>query len=124
MFMITLCLYCCLSLIGFWLTDFYSAPDTPPIPSVYNNLDVHLPYSVFELLSFIDRFLADRFVEGTCPLCGFDDARGDQCDGCGKLLNAIELKDPKCKVCKGIPQVKSSNHLFLDLPKVSHVTCS
>lgn len=64
------------------------------------------------------RFLADRFVEGTCPLCGFDDARGDQCDGCGKLLNAIELKDPKCKVCKGIPQVKSSNHLFLDLPKI------
>lgn len=124
MFMITLCLYCCFSLTGFWLTSFYSAPATPPTPSVYNNLDIHVPYSVFELLSFIDRFLADRFVEGTCPLCGFDDARGDQCDGCGKLLNAIELKDPKCKVCKGIPQVKSSNHLFLDLPKVSHVTCS
>ncbi|XP_062603624.1 methionine--tRNA ligase, cytoplasmic-like isoform X3 [Saccostrea cucullata] len=64
------------------------------------------------------RFLADRFVEGTCPLCGYDDARGDQCDGCGKLLNAIDLRDPKCKVCQGIPMVKSSQHLFLDLPKI------
>ena len=61
------------------------------------------------------RFLADRYVEGTCPLCGFNDARGDQCDGCGKLLNAIELKDPHCKLCRRTPVVKSSNHLFLDL---------
>ena len=38
------------------------------------------------------RFLADRFVEGTCPLCSYDDARGDQCDKCGKLINAIDLK--------------------------------
>ncbi|XP_048727649.2 methionine--tRNA ligase, cytoplasmic-like [Ostrea edulis] len=65
------------------------------------------------------RFLADRFVEGTCPLCGYDDARGDQCDACGKLLNAVDLKDPKCKVCQGIPMVKSSRHLFLDLPKIA-----
>lgn len=65
-----------------------------------------------------DRFLADRFIEGTCPLCGFDDARGDQCDACGKLINAIELLHPKCKLCKGLPEVKSTKHLFLDLPKV------
>ena len=39
-----------------------------------------------------DRFLADRFVEGTCPLCNYADARGDQCDKCGKLINATELK--------------------------------
>lgn len=42
------------------------------------------------------KFLADRFIEGTCPLCGFADARGDQCDGCGKLLSATELVDPAC----------------------------
>ncbi|XP_067686292.1 methionine--tRNA ligase, cytoplasmic-like isoform X2 [Haliotis asinina] len=65
-----------------------------------------------------DRFLADRFVEGTCPLCGFDDARGDQCDGCGKLINAVELKKPKCKICGSTPVIKTSQHLFLDLPKV------
>ncbi|EDV21001.1 uncharacterized protein TRIADDRAFT_31114, partial [Trichoplax adhaerens] len=64
------------------------------------------------------RFLADRFVEGTCPFCTFPDARGDQCDKCGKLINAIELKAPRCKVCKSQPVIKSSKHLFLDLPKI------
>ncbi|RUS85185.1 hypothetical protein EGW08_007089 [Elysia chlorotica] len=65
-----------------------------------------------------DKFLADRFVEGTCPLCGFDDARGDQCDGCGKLLNAVDLVNPKCKICKASPVVLNSHHLFVDLPKL------
>ncbi|KAJ8307320.1 hypothetical protein KUTeg_015404 [Tegillarca granosa] len=65
-----------------------------------------------------DRFLADRFVEGTCPLCSYDDARGDQCDACGKLINAIDLKQPKCKLCKSSPSVKATQHLFLDLPKI------
>lgn len=46
------------------------------------------------------RFLADRLVEGTCPTpdCNYDSAQGDQCEKCGKLLNTIELKDPRCKV--------------------------
>ncbi|GFR81309.1 methionine--tRNA ligase, cytoplasmic-like [Elysia marginata] len=65
-----------------------------------------------------DKFLADRFVEGQCPLCSFDDARGDQCDGCGKLLNAIDLINPKCKMCKGSPIIVNSQHLFVDLPKL------
>uniref|UniRef100_A0A8C3W7Z9 Methionine--tRNA ligase, cytoplasmic n=1 Tax=Catagonus wagneri TaxID=51154 RepID=A0A8C3W7Z9_9CETA len=64
------------------------------------------------------RFLADRFVEGVCPFCGYEEARGDQCDKCGKLINAIELKKPQCKVCRSCPVVKSSRHLFLDLPKL------
>ncbi|XP_060077335.1 methionine--tRNA ligase, cytoplasmic-like [Ylistrum balloti] len=68
-----------------------------------------------------NRFLADRFVEGTCPLCNFDDARGDQCDACGKLINAIELKSPKCKLCRSTPVIRSSDHLFLDLPKMESV---
>ena len=38
------------------------------------------------------RFLADRFVEGVCPFCSYEDARGDQCDKCGRLINATELK--------------------------------
>ncbi|BFZ06408.1 hypothetical protein BsWGS_09447 [Bradybaena similaris] len=65
-----------------------------------------------------DKFLADRFVEGTCPMCNYDDARGDQCDGCGKLINAVELKNPKCKTCKSSPVIRTSQHLFLDLPKL------
>ncbi|RWS29485.1 Methionine--tRNA ligase: cytoplasmic-like protein [Leptotrombidium deliense] len=65
-----------------------------------------------------DRFLADRLVEGTCPLCNYDDARGDQCDKCGKLLDPMDLKNPRCKTCSNTPIVKSSKHLFLDLPKL------
>lgn len=64
------------------------------------------------------RFLADRFVEGVCPFCGYEEARGDQCDKCGKLINAVELKKPQCKVCRSCPVVRSSRHLFLDLPKL------
>ncbi|KAI5280628.1 methionine--tRNA ligase, cytoplasmic isoform X1 [Manis pentadactyla] len=64
------------------------------------------------------RFLADRFVEGVCPFCGYEEARGDQCDKCGKLINATELKKPQCKVCRSRPVVRSSQHLFLDLPKL------
>lgn len=67
-----------------------------------------------------DRYLADRFVEGTCPHpeCGYEDARGDQCDGCGKLINAIELIRPRCKVCGTAPVIRASKQFFLDLPKV------
>ena len=64
------------------------------------------------------RFLADRFVEGICPLCAYEDARGDQCDRCGKLINAVELKQPRCKLCSQTPVLRSSQHLFLDLPQV------
>lgn len=64
------------------------------------------------------RFLADRFVEGICPFCNYPEARGDQCDKCGRLINAVELKEPQCKVCRQTPVVRSSKHLFLDLPKL------
>eukprot|EP00731_Ephydatia_muelleri_P032898 Em0024g442a len=47
------------------------------------------------------------------------DARGDQCDKCGNLINAIELKSPRCKICSNQPKVESSNHLFLDFAMVS-----
>lgn len=65
-----------------------------------------------------DKFLADRFVGGTCPSCGYEEARGDQCEKCGNLLNATELLHPKCRVCSSKPVVKTSNHLFLDLPGI------
>lgn len=64
------------------------------------------------------RFLADRYVEGTCPHCSYTDARGDQCDACGKLLNPIELKEARCKLCRAAPVIRSSNHLFLDLTRL------
>jgi len=65
-----------------------------------------------------DGFLADRFVEGTCPLCGFVDARGDQCDSCGKLLNPFELIDPRCKLDGTKPDIRDTTHIFLCLDKL------
>ncbi len=64
------------------------------------------------------RFLADRYVRGTCPHCGYDGARGDQCESCGKLLDPTELKDPKCSTCGATPRPKSTTHLYIDLPAI------
>jgi len=63
------------------------------------------------------RFLPDRFVEGTCPFCAHEKARGDQCDSCGKTLNADELKDPKCQICSSIPALRETEHFFFKLTK-------
>ena len=64
------------------------------------------------------RFLPDRYVVGTCPLCGFERARGDQCESCTKVLDPPDLVAPRCAVCNGTSlEVRESNHLFLDLPK-------
>ncbi|GLC48701.1 hypothetical protein PLESTB_000127300 [Pleodorina starrii] len=65
------------------------------------------------------KFLADRFVSGTCPKCGYDDARGDQCDGCGNLLNPTELINARCKLTGTTPVLRSTRHVFLDLPQLS-----
>jgi methionyl-tRNA synthetase len=65
------------------------------------------------------KFLADRFVSGTCPRCAYGDARGDQCDGCGALINPTELIDPKCKLTGTTPIVKTTRHIFLDLPRLA-----
>lgn len=66
----------------------------------------------------LGKFLADRFITGTCPKCGYEDARGDQCDQCGTLLNPIELLEPKCKFTGTTPIMKSTKHIFIDLPKL------
>ncbi|MGM0418598.1 MAG: methionine--tRNA ligase, partial [Thermodesulfobacteriota bacterium] len=63
-------------------------------------------------------FLADRYVEGTCPFCSYDDARGDQCDKCGKLLEPESLKDPRCKICGNRPVLKETSHLYLKLDEI------
>ncbi len=65
------------------------------------------------------RFLPDRYVEGTCPYCGYPEARGDQCDNCGKLLDALELKNPRSKIDGSVPVVRETEHFFLDLPKLA-----
>jgi methionyl-tRNA synthetase len=62
-----------------------------------------------------NRFLPDRYVEGTCPYCGYENARGDQCDNCGKLLDPKELINPRCKICGTTPEIRRSKHLFFRL---------
>jgi methionyl-tRNA synthetase len=66
------------------------------------------------------RFLPDRYVEGTCPHCGYPDARGDQCDNCGKLLEPTELIGPRSKASGDTAlELRKTEHFFLDLPKLS-----
>ena len=61
------------------------------------------------------RFLADRYVEGTCPHCGFEGARGDQCDNCGRTLDPEELIDMVCRLCGNTPVIRETEHFFLKL---------
>jgi len=61
------------------------------------------------------RFLPDRYIEGTCPYCHSSGTRGDQCDECGKPINPAELLDPHCRLCAATPQFKDSEHFFLKL---------
>ena len=65
------------------------------------------------------RFLPDRFVEGKCPYCGCEQARGDQCDRCGRLLETTSLVEPYCVICKNPPTVKTTRHWYIDLSKLS-----
>ena len=65
-----------------------------------------------------DSFLADRFVRGICPHCQYEDARGDQCENCGKLLEPTDLIKPQCSSCGNTPEERESDHLYLDLPAI------
>ena len=60
--------------------------------------------------------LPDRYIEGTCPICGYKEARGDQCDNCGNQLDPTDLIDPRSKTDGQPPVFRETEHLFLDLP--------
>ena len=64
------------------------------------------------------RYLADRYVHGTCPHCGYEDARGDQCENCGKLLDPTDLVSPRCGTCGNTPVIRETSHLYIDLPGI------
>jgi methionyl-tRNA synthetase len=65
------------------------------------------------------RFLPDRYIEGICPNCGFDGARGDQCDNCKKLLEPTDLINPRSKIDGSTPVLRETEHFYLDLPRLS-----
>ncbi|MCW6007343.1 methionine--tRNA ligase [Micromonospora sp. CPCC 205371] len=62
------------------------------------------------------RTLPDRYIEGTCPICGYDSARGDQCDNCGNQLDPVDLINPRSKINGETPEFVETEHFFLDLP--------
>ena len=65
------------------------------------------------------RTLADRYIEGICPICGFDGARGDQCDNCGNQLDPADLKEPRSRINGETPDFVETTHFFLDLPALA-----
>jgi methionyl-tRNA synthetase len=65
------------------------------------------------------RTLPDRYIEGTCPICGYDGARGDQCDNCGNQLDADQLINPRSRINGEVPKFVETDHFFLDLPALA-----
>jgi methionyl-tRNA synthetase len=65
------------------------------------------------------RTLPDRYIEGTCPICGYDGARGDQCDNCGNQLDPIDLINPHSRINGETPRFVETEHFFLDLPALA-----
>ena len=65
------------------------------------------------------RTLPDRYIEGTCPICGYDGARGDQCDNCGNQLDPADLINPRSRINGEAPKFVESEHFFLDLPALA-----
>ena len=66
----------------------------------------------------LERFLPDRYLQGTCPNCGFDQARGDECPQCGTWIEARELKNPICTLDGSTPELRATKHWYIDLPKL------
>lgn len=110
--------------IGF---DYFGRSSAPSNHQLTQEIYQHLEKNGFieekeikQYYSFDDkRFLPDRYVEGTCPHCGFQKARGDQCDGCGTLLDPEDLLTPYSTISgsKNI-ELKATRHLFLDLSQL------
>lgn len=89
------------------------------VQSIFSDLlDKGYIYKKFQNLPYCEnckRFLADRYITGNCPVCGSSNARGDQCDDCGKLLDAKDVVNPSCKICGTKPVWKDTEHFFLKL---------
>src|SRR3970040_1068486 len=67
-----------------------------------------------------ERFLPDRYVEGTCPHCGYTQARGAPCETWGRTLDAIDLIDPRSRLTGATPVLRETEHYFFQLPPFAH----
>ncbi len=103
--------------------DLYTATDTDNHREVtwdvFRRLHEHGYIAAQPTLQFFDpeadRFLPDRYVEGTCPHCGYSEARGDQCDNCGRQLDPEDLIDPHSRISGAVPIMRETEHYFLRL---------
>jgi len=103
--------------------DNFSGTSRPPhytmsqefFTALYENKHIHPKDTLQFYCEYDKRFLADRYVEGICPKCGAERARGDQCDACGQIYDTTTLKEPKCKICGNAPVIKATRHWFLHL---------
>jgi len=86
---------------------------------IYNNGYIFTQETEMLYCEKCGRFLPDRFVEGKCPYCGHERARGDQCDSCGRLLETTLLIEPYCVICKSKPTTKTTKHWYIDLSNFS-----
>lgn len=86
---------------------------------IYNNGYIFAQETEMLYCEKCGRFLPDRFVEGKCPYCGYETARGDQCAACGRLLEPTTLIEPHCVICRGKPVVKRTKHWYFDMSKFS-----
>ena len=109
---------------GFGITfDLFTSTDTPNHRAVAQEMFLRLLEREYlyeaEQEQLYDpkaaRFLPDRYVEGICPVCQFDGARGDQCDNCGSTLDAIELINPRSRLSDATPERRTTSHFFLKL---------
>jgi len=83
---------------------------------LYNNGYIFPRKSLGAVSPSTGRTLPDRYIEGTCPICGFDGARGDQCDNCGNQLDPVDLINPRSKINGETPAFVETEQFFLDLP--------
>lgn len=103
--------------------DLFTSTDTPNHIEVAQQLftrlyDAGYIYPAEQTLLFdpkVQRFLPDRYVEGICPRCAYDGARGDQCDNCGSTLDALDLISPRSRLSDATPEPRASQHYFLKL---------
>jgi len=86
---------------------------------IYNNGYIFVQETEMPYCKKCGRFLPDRYVEGKCPYCSHEHARGDQCDACGRLLEPTLLIEPYCVICKSKPAIKRTKHWYFDLSKFS-----
>jgi methionyl-tRNA synthetase len=83
---------------------------------LYDNGYIFLRKTMGAISPSTGRTLPDRYIEGTCPICGYESARGDQCDNCGNQLDPADLINPRSKINGEAPVFVETEHFFLDLP--------